>query len=139
MWGDVDTGRREGGGQEGRREVGKGRTGRVVGRILKRWHGQGREGTDVCGVCVASSGNKIGDEGCKALGDGLRTNSTLQTLGLGGAYGGRGGGRGVGRGGSGRDGEGCMWRGELVSVGACGFGEEGEGGGLSCVRGQLIF
>ena len=119
MWGDVDTGRREGGGQEGRREVGKGRTGRVVGRILKRWHGQGREGTDVCGVCVASSGNKIGDEGCKALGDGLRTNSTLQTLVLSGAYGGRGGGRGVGKGGSGRDGEVCMWRGELVSVGAC--------------------
>ena len=106
MWGDVDTGRREGGGQEGRREVGKGRTGRVVGRILKRWHGQGREGTDVCGVCVASSGNEIGDEGCKALGDGLRTNSTLQTLHLSGAYGGRGGGRGVGRGGSGRGGGG---------------------------------
>ena len=93
----------------------------------------------MCGVCAASLGNGIGAEGAKGLADGLRTNSTLQTLDLYGAYGGRGGGRGVGRGGSGRDGEVCMWRGELVSVGACGFGEEGEGGGLSCVRGQLIF
>ena len=81
----------------------------------------------------------LGDAGATKLADGLRTNSTLQTLRLQSAYGGRGGGRGVGRGGSGRDGEVCMWRGELVSVGACGFGEEGEGGGLSCVRGQLIF
>ena len=51
----------------------------------------------MCGVCAASSDNKIGDEGAKGLAGGLSSNSTLQKLYLGGAYGGRGGGRGVGR------------------------------------------
>ena len=55
---------------------------------------------------MASSDNKIGDEGAKGLAEGLSSNSTLQTLDLGSAYGGRGAGRGVGRSGSGRDGEG---------------------------------
>ena len=54
----------------------------------------------MCGVCVASSGNGIGAEGAKGLAEGLSSNSTLQTLNLGGAYGGRGAGRGVGRSGS---------------------------------------
>ena len=67
--------------------------------------GEGREGADVCGVCVACSDNKIGDAGAKGIGDGLHTNSTLQRLNLAGAYGGRGGGRDVGRSGSGKDGE----------------------------------
>ena len=74
--------------------------------VWKAGTGEGREVTDVCGVCVASSGNRIGDEGARELADGLRTNSTLQTLRLSGAYGARGGGRGVGRSGSGGDGEG---------------------------------
>ena len=60
----------------------------------------------MCGVCAASSGNKIGAEGAKGLADWLRSNSTLQTLYLQRAYGGRGAGRGVGRRGYGRDGEG---------------------------------
>ena len=47
----------------------------------------------MCGVCVTSSANKIGDEGAKGLAEGLSSNSTLQTLDLWGAYGGRGGGR----------------------------------------------
>ena len=72
----------------------------------------------MCGVCAASSDNKIGDEGAKGLADWLRTNSTLQTLDLEGAYGGRGEGRGVGRRGSGRDGEGS---------GNAGKGEGGTG------------
>ena len=91
--GGVDMGRREGGDREGRQHGKRGR---------------GRDGmalTCVGPVCVASSGNEIGDEGAKSIGDGLRTNSTLQTLVLSGAYGGRGGGRGVGRTRSGRDGE----------------------------------
>jgi hypothetical protein len=63
--------------------------------------GEGREGpgTDVWG-CVASAGNKIGNEGAKGLADALLTNSSLQTLKIGCAYGGRGGEaghRGVGR------------------------------------------
>ena len=58
----------------------------------------------MCGVCAASSGNEIGDEGAKGLAEGLSSNSTLQTLDLGCAYGGRGAGGGVGRrgGGTGR-------------------------------------
>ena len=58
----------------------------------------------MCGVCVASSGNQIGDEGARELADALRTNSTLQTLDLYGACWGRGGGRGVGRNGEGSSG-----------------------------------
>ena len=41
----------------------------------------------MCGVCVASSGNKIGAEGAKGLADWLSSNSTLQTLDLQGALG----------------------------------------------------
>ena len=48
----------------------------------------------MCGVCVASSVNEIGDEGAKGLAEGLSSNSTLQTLNLAGAYGGRGAGGG---------------------------------------------
>ena len=80
----------------------------------------------MCGVCAASSDNKIGDEGAKGLADWLRTNSTLQTLDLEGAYGGRGAGRGVGRRGSGRDGEGS---------GKAGKGEGGQGGHAACESG----
>ena len=50
--------------------------------------------------CVASAGNKIGNEGAKGLADALLTISSLQTLNLGGEFGGWGGvagHRGVGR------------------------------------------
>ena len=45
--------------------------------------------------CVASAGNKIGNEGAKGLADALLTNSSLQTLNLQGAYGGKEGRQGI--------------------------------------------
>ena len=45
--------------------------------------------------CVASAVNQIGDEGAKGLADALLTNSSLQTLDLGGAYGGKEGRKGL--------------------------------------------
>ncbi len=42
-------------------------------------------------VCVASADNQIGDNGAKALAEGLKTNTSLKELTLKGEYGGRGG------------------------------------------------
>ena len=72
----------------------------------------------MCGVCVASSGNKIGAEGAKGLAEGLSSNSTLRELHLSGAYGGRGAGRGVGRRGSGRNGAGLRGTGRAQEEGS---------------------
>ena len=78
----------------------------------------------MCGVCVTSSANKIGDEGAKGLAEGLSSNSTLQTLDLQRAYGGRGAGRGVGRRGTGRGG--ARWQGRGMEGGK---GKDGGGMG----------